>query len=388
MHQHTEATVPMKRQSRLQRPTKLGHKSKGALHADGPGSSHNDDGLTEEATVTSKNSNNQVNKALENNDVKAAMAQETGSPPLSKKKMKAKAVGAVQKKTKKAEKEATKAVVEAYKVSHRLPEFISEFNPITKPGTQLIQTMVTVAGRVQAIRGQGKPTMFYDIHGDGAKLQLVTSAKTYAAGAKAFNKINKTIKIGDMIGARGYAGKTKGGTLSVFVVELVVLGPLCTTDNNIHEEQKTNVGCESGKRNEQRKKRDFCIEDESNKNDASSTGPSVTSTSAAKSLSIDEALQNERTAAVAEAEVKLDEPLSTNTVKKSKADKAVSKRKKAETEATKSAVDAYVTHRLKDFISEFDPITKPGTHLIQNKVAVAGRVQSIRGKGEERLFYK
>ena len=185
--------------------------------------------------MTSKNTNNQVNKALEKNDVKAAMAEETGQPPLSKKKMKANkaAVTAVQKKANEANEEATKAaVVEAYNVSHRLPDFISEFNPITKPGTHLIQTMVTVAGRVQAIRGQGKPTMFYDIHGDDAKLQLVTSAKNYAAGVmasqndyaagvKAFNRINKMIKIGDMIGARGYAGKTKGGTLSLLALEFL-----------------------------------------------------------------------------------------------------------------------------------------------------------------------
>jgi len=370
------ATVPMKRQSRLQWPTKLGHKpKKGALDDDEP---------TEEATVTSRNSNNQVNEALENNDVKAAMAEETGQPPLSKK-MKANkaAVAAAQKNANKAEKEATKAVVEAYKVSHRLPEFLSKFDPITKPGTHLIQTMVTVAGRVQAIR-QGW-FIFYDIHGDVAKLQLVASVKNYAAGVKAFNKINKMIKIGDMIGARGYAGKTKGGTLSLFVVELFVLGQLCAT--NSIQAQKTNVGCESGKRNEQRKKRDVCIEDESNLKNASSTGPSVTSNSDAKPLPIDEALQNDGTAKVESDEIG-EPPFSKNALQKLKAGKAVSKRKKAEKEATKFAIDAYVTHRLKDFISEFDPITKPGTHLIQNTVAVAGRVQSIRGKGEERLFYK
>jgi lysyl-tRNA synthetase class 2 len=111
-----------------------------------------------------------------------------------------------------------------FHVSHRLPDFVSEFDPITEKGTKIEDKIVTVAGRINSVRGQGK-LMFYDLRGDGAKLQLMASLKDYAAGPEAFDEINHTIKRGDIIGARGYAGKSKTGELSLFPVEIVLLSP-------------------------------------------------------------------------------------------------------------------------------------------------------------------
>jgi len=109
-------------------------------------------------------------------------------------------------------------------VSHRLPDFVAEFDPITEPGSRLDDKVINVAGRIHSIRGQGK-LMFYDIRGDGVQLQLMTSLKDYAAGPEAFDEINHTIKRGDIIGARGYAGKSKTGQLSLFPFELQLLSP-------------------------------------------------------------------------------------------------------------------------------------------------------------------
>lgn len=178
-------------------------------------------------------------------------------------------------------------------------------------------------------------------------MQLVVSVKDYAAGDKAYNKIIAVIKIGDIIGARGYPGKSKGGKLSLVAVELVFPRPLQANaggqgniTDKIEEEQNTSVGCENGERNEQRKKRDVCIEDESKQEDESTNGPSaevtLTSHSTAQSLPANETV-DDATSAVPEADIELDgtdpPPLSTiflNT--KLKADE-----KKAENEATKAA---------------------------------------------------
>lgn len=111
-----------------------------------------------------------------------------------------------------------------FQVSHRLPDFEAEFDAITQPGTRIDDKIVTVAGRIQSIRGQGK-LMFYDIRGDGVQLQLMTSLKDYAGGADSFDEINRTIKRGDIIGARGYAGKSKTGQLSLFPIEVQLLSP-------------------------------------------------------------------------------------------------------------------------------------------------------------------
>ena len=111
-----------------------------------------------------------------------------------------------------------------FNVSHRLPDFVSEFDPITEKGAKIEDKIITVAGRINSVRGQGK-LMFYDLRGDGAKLQLMASLKDYAAGPDAFEEINSMIKRGDIIGARGYAGKSKSGELSLFPIEMQLLSP-------------------------------------------------------------------------------------------------------------------------------------------------------------------
>ena len=124
-------------------------------------------------------------------------------------------------------------------VSHRLPDYVAEFDPITEPGTRLDDKIVTVAGRIHSIRGQGK-LLFYDIRGDGVQLQLMTSLKDYAAGPEAFDEVSAIIKRGDIIGAKGWAGKSKTGQLSVFPFELQLLSPC------LHMLPKANAGGHGG----------------------------------------------------------------------------------------------------------------------------------------------
>ena len=113
-----------------------------------------------------------------------------------------------------------------FKVSHRIPDFVAEFDPITEPGTKVedADKVVSVAGRVHSIRGQGK-LLFYDVRGDGAKVQLMASLKDYASGPDAFEEVTRAIKRGDIIGAKGHPGKSKTGELSVFPFEMQLLSP-------------------------------------------------------------------------------------------------------------------------------------------------------------------
>ncbi|KAL3771630.1 hypothetical protein ACHAWU_007747 [Discostella pseudostelligera] len=111
-----------------------------------------------------------------------------------------------------------------FKVSHRIPDFVEEFDPVTEQGTKIEDKIVSVAGRIHSIRGQGK-LLFYDLRGDGAKIQLMASLKDYAAGPEAFDELIHTVKRGDIIGARGYVGKSKTGELSLFPFEMLLLSP-------------------------------------------------------------------------------------------------------------------------------------------------------------------
>lgn len=110
-----------------------------------------------------------------------------------------------------------------FHVDYRLPDFCAEFDPKTEAGVQLDDITTSVAGRIVSVRGQGK-LYFYDIRGDGAKIQVMSSLSTYES-EDAFFKIHKTLKRGDIIGVTGYPGKSKNGELSIFPKAMQLLSP-------------------------------------------------------------------------------------------------------------------------------------------------------------------
>jgi len=111
-----------------------------------------------------------------------------------------------------------------FHVDYRLPDYDAKFNPTTTEGERLNDTHVSIAGRIVSVRGQGK-LYFYDVRGDGAKVQVMSDLKTYVEGEDAFYKIHRTIKRGDVIGIKGYPGKSKTGQLSIFPTEIQLLSP-------------------------------------------------------------------------------------------------------------------------------------------------------------------
>ena len=110
-----------------------------------------------------------------------------------------------------------------FHVEYRLPEYIDHFLPITTDGERITENTVKIAGRIISIRGQGK-LFFYDIRGDGLKVQIMSDLKTYQ-DEEAFYKIHRTIKRGDIVGVTGYPGKSKHGELSIFPIEIILLSP-------------------------------------------------------------------------------------------------------------------------------------------------------------------
>ena len=111
-----------------------------------------------------------------------------------------------------------------FHVSKSLPEFHKEFAHIAE-GEHLANVETTVAGRLLSKRGQGK-LMFYDLHADGVKIQIMSDLSQYAGGnEEAFRNIHALLKRGDIVGVKGFPGKSKKGELSIFPSELVLLSP-------------------------------------------------------------------------------------------------------------------------------------------------------------------
>jgi lysyl-tRNA synthetase class 2 len=119
-----------------------------------------------------------------------------------------------------------------FHVSLSLSEFIAKYGQLQN-GEQLNEE-VTLSGRIHAVREASSKLKFYDIRGEGVKVQIMANAREYGKGDSKkvnenkdsdFQRITDIIKRGDIIGVRGLPAKTKLGELSIIPHELALLSP-------------------------------------------------------------------------------------------------------------------------------------------------------------------
>ena len=67
------------------------------------------------------------------------------------------------------------------------------------------------------IRAAGKKLVFYDLTQDNKQIQIFASLANWK-GEDSFNAVHNTIKRGDIVGVKGFPGRTKTGELSVSAV--------------------------------------------------------------------------------------------------------------------------------------------------------------------------
>lgn len=121
------------------------------------------------------------------------------------------------------EKDGVNPYPHKFHVDFRIPDFNAEYETKTTNGEKLEEKTVSIAGRIVSVRHQGK-LFFYDLNGDGAKVQIMSDPKTYE-DEEAFAKIHRMLKRGDIVGVTGYPGKSKNGQLSIFPKTLILLSP-------------------------------------------------------------------------------------------------------------------------------------------------------------------
>ncbi|KAM8945294.1 lysine--tRNA ligase isoform 2-T2 [Pelodytes ibericus] len=109
-----------------------------------------------------------------------------------------------------------------YQVDVSLTEFIEKYNNLAI-GDHLPE-LISVAGRVHAKRIAGAKLIFYDLRGEGMKLQVMANSKFYKSEEE-FLAVNNRLRRGDIIGVRGNPGKTKKGELSIIPHEITLLSP-------------------------------------------------------------------------------------------------------------------------------------------------------------------
>jgi lysyl-tRNA synthetase class 2 len=84
--------------------------------------------------------------------------------------------------------------------------------------------VLQISGRVHAIRESGARLIFYDLRGEGLKLQIMANAQHYASEALFESETNK-LRRGDIIGCKGVPCRTKKGELSLVPRQLTLLSP-------------------------------------------------------------------------------------------------------------------------------------------------------------------
>lgn len=90
-----------------------------------------------------------------------------------------------------------------------------------------------VSGRVHAKREQGTKLIFLDLRAEGKKIQVMANLSFYKDEPSFVQDIGK-IKRGDIIGCRGYPGKTKKGELSIVPIEITLLTPCLRMLPHLH----------------------------------------------------------------------------------------------------------------------------------------------------------
>ena len=108
-----------------------------------------------------------------------------------------------------------------FDVSVSLQRFIEKYSVIQDG--QRLEEVVTVAGRLHNIRHQSKGLIFYDLHGEGVKIQIMAAAQD--SDGQDFHQVHSLLQRGDIVGIKGVPGKSKRGELSIFPSQVTLLTP-------------------------------------------------------------------------------------------------------------------------------------------------------------------
>jgi lysyl-tRNA synthetase class 2 len=111
-----------------------------------------------------------------------------------------------------------------FHVSISLGKFIEKYSSL-KDGER-VQEQVTVAGRLHNMRAQSKGLVFYDLKGEGVKIQIMASSQD---SERDFQEVHSILQRGDIVGVKGYPGKSKRGELSIFPQDVILLTPCLRT---------------------------------------------------------------------------------------------------------------------------------------------------------------
>lgn len=104
-------------------------------------------------------------------------------------------------------------------------EFVAKYESAIPDGEYLEGETVALTGRIYTKRASGAKLVFYDLQAEGCKVQIMAQAQHFAGTADEFSALHDAVHRGDIVGVRGFPGKSKKGELSIFPGEFIRLTP-------------------------------------------------------------------------------------------------------------------------------------------------------------------
>ncbi|KAJ3004328.1 hypothetical protein NUW54_g4868 [Trametes sanguinea] len=124
-----------------------------------------------------------------------------------------------------------------FHVSISITDYIEKYGPAGKieAGQKLEGVTECLAGRIHNVRASGQNLRFYDLHGEGTKVQIM-AAKQDAKDPENFVAAHEHFRRGDIVGVIGTPARTKKGELSIAPSEMILLAP------NLHQLPSAHFG--------------------------------------------------------------------------------------------------------------------------------------------------
>jgi len=121
-----------------------------------------------------------------------------------------------------------------FHVSTGIQEFIEKYSNLKEGDKFEGDGEISVAGRIHSLRASGTKLFFYDLRGENGKIQIMANMGQYE-NEEGFKMITNQVRRGDIVGVKGFPGKTKKGELSIIPTNMQVLAPCLHMLPKLHQ---------------------------------------------------------------------------------------------------------------------------------------------------------
>ncbi|KAG8738628.1 lysyl-tRNA synthetase [Ceratobasidium sp. 428] len=117
-----------------------------------------------------------------------------------------------------------------FDVTQSISSYVSEFGKpgLIENGGAIQDKTISLAGRIHSVRASGAKLRFYDLRGEGEKVQIMAMAQD-SDSPDTYVDDHSHLHRGDIVGVTGFPGRTKNGELSIRAKSVKLLAP------NLHQ---------------------------------------------------------------------------------------------------------------------------------------------------------